>query len=141
MTAAEAGISDGVTDLDDETIAYAQRMFDLARAGDTEELISNVRAGLPANLTNSKGDTLLILAAYHQHSATVQALLEQGADPNRINDRGQTALSAAVFRRHAASVTSLLEAGADPHGGTPSALATAEYFDLPEMTGLLTSVR
>lgn len=126
-----------VTDLDDETIAFAHRMFDLARSGGTHELIGNVTAGLPANLTNDKGDTLLILAAYHQHTETVAALLELGADPNRVNDRGQSALSAAVFRQNAETVKILLAAGADPDGGTPSAMATAEFFTLPEMTTLL----
>jgi ankyrin repeat protein len=126
-----------VTELDAETIAFAHRMFDLARSGGTEELISNVIAGLPADLTNDKGDTLLILAAYHNHVDAVTALLEQGADANRVNDRGQTALSAAVFRQNAESVKTLLAAGADPEGGSPSAVETAEFFKLPEMAGLL----
>ncbi|WP_250006756.1 ankyrin repeat domain-containing protein [Actinoplanes sp. M2I2] len=126
-----------MAELDEETIAFAHRMFDLARSGGTEELIGNVIGGLPANLTNDKGDTLLILAAYHNHVDTVIALLEQGADPDRVNDRGQSALSAAVFRQNAETVKSLLAAGADPNGGTPSALATADYFKLPEMAALL----
>ncbi|MGK5683568.1 ankyrin repeat domain-containing protein [Actinoplanes sp. URMC 104] len=126
-----------MAELDDETIAYAHRMFDLARSGGTEELAGNVIAGLPADLTNDKGDTLLILAAYHNHVDTVAALLEQGADPNRVNDRGQSALSAAVFRQNPETVKTLLAAGADPNGGTPSAVATAEYFKLPEMAELL----
>ena len=112
-------------------------MFDLARSGGTEELLGNVIAGVPVNLTNDKGDTLLILAAYHNHLDTVTALLEQGADPNRVNDRGQSALSAAVFRQNAGEVRVLREAGADPDGGTPSAVATAEFFNLPEMAALL----
>jgi ankyrin repeat protein len=126
-----------VAELDEETIEFAHRMFDLARSGGAEELIGNVIAGLPANLTNDKGDTLLILAAYHDHVDVVTALLEQGADPNRVNDRGQTALSAAVFRQNAETVKTLLAAGADPAGGTPSAVATAEFFKLPEMAALL----
>src|SRR3954471_3887769 len=112
-------------------------MFDLARSGGTDELVGNVVAGLPVNLTNDKGDTLLILAAYHNHADTVSALLEQGADPGRVNDRGQSALSAAVFRQNAETVKSLLAAGADPDGGTPSAAATAEFFNLPEMAAIL----
>ncbi len=126
-----------MTELDDETIAFAHRMFDLARTGGTEELLGNVTAGLPANLTNDKGDTLLILAAYHNNVDTVAGLLDKGADPNRTNDRGQSALSAAVFRQNAETVKALLDAGADPDGGTPSAAATAEFFKLPEMVVLL----
>ncbi|GAA3278444.1 ankyrin repeat domain-containing protein [Dactylosporangium vinaceum] len=126
-----------MADLDDETLAFAHRMFDLARSGETGELVANVVAGLPVNLTNDKGDTLLILAAYHNHPATVAALLEQGADPDRVNDRGQTALAAAVFRRNPETVRALLAAGADPDGGAPSATATAGFFKLPEMAALL----
>lgn len=124
-------------ELDAETIAYAHRMFDLARSGATADLAAQVAAGLPANLTNDKGDTLLILAAYHDHPETVAALLAQGADPNRANDRGQTALGAAVFRRNAETVRTLLAAGADPHAGGPSAVETAAFFGLPEMAALL----
>ena len=46
----------------------------------------------------------------------------------------QSALSAAVFRQNAETVKTLR---ADPNSGTPSALATAEFFNPPEMAGLL----
>ena len=124
-------------ELDAETIAFAHRMFDLARSGSTAELAGQLAHGLPANLTNDKGDTLLILAAYHNHAPTVTMLLERGADPARVNDRGQTALAAAVFRKNAESVRALLAAGADPAAGSPSAIETAAFFDLPEMAALL----
>ncbi|WP_420063592.1 ankyrin repeat domain-containing protein [Micromonospora chokoriensis] len=112
-------------------------MFDLARAGSTEDLAAQLDAGLPVNLTNDKGDTLLILAAYHAHPDTVAALLSRGADHSRSNDRGQTALAAAVFRSSTEAVRALLAAGADPAHGNPSAIETAHFFDLPEMTELL----
>jgi ankyrin repeat protein len=124
-------------DLDDAALAFAHRMFDLARAGDADELAAYVAEGLPPNLTNDKGDTLLILAAYHNHPGTVAALVAAGADHSRVNDRGQTALAAAVFRQNAETVTTLLAAGANPHGGNPSAIATAEFFKLPAMLELL----
>jgi uncharacterized protein len=89
------------------------------------------------NLTNDNGDTLLILAAYHGNPATVAALLDRGADPARLNDRGQSALAAATFRRCAEAVTALLDAGADPAQGPQSALATAAFFELPDMQELL----
>ncbi|TDB79995.1 ankyrin repeat domain-containing protein [Micromonospora sp. KC721] len=125
-------------DLDADTLAFAHRMFDLARGGATEELSGYVDAGLPVNMTNHKGDTLLILAAYHAHPDTVTALLARGADPARVNDRGQTALAAAVFRRAGDAVQALLDAGADPDHGNPSAVETARFFDLPDMLTLLT---
>ncbi|WBB81161.1 ankyrin repeat domain-containing protein [Micromonospora sp. WMMD882] len=123
--------------LDDETLAFAHRMFDLARGGASAELAAQVDAGLPVNLTNSKGDTLLILAAYHAHPETVAALLARGADHARANDRGQTALAAAVFRSCDEAVRALLDAGADPDHGSPSAVETARFFDLGPMLTLL----
>lgn len=83
--------------LDAETPALAHRMFDLARDGHTTELIAHVDAGLPADLTNDDGDTLLILAAHHGHPDTVAALPERAADPARLDDRGRTALATATF--------------------------------------------
>jgi len=128
-------------ELDEQTLAFAHRMFDLAREGGAEELAAYVDAGLPVNLTNHKGDTLLILAAYHSHPATVAALLARGADTSRINDRGQSALAAAVFRQSAETVSALLDAGADPHHGSPSAVDTAVFFELPAMLELLQAPR
>ncbi|MFX0592683.1 ankyrin repeat domain-containing protein [Melissospora conviva] len=124
-------------EFDEETLAFAHRMFDLARGGRTAELSEYVDAGLPVNMTNDKGDTLLILAAYHSHPETVRALLARGADHSRTNDRGQTALAAATFRRCTEAMTALLDAGADPAHGGPSAREVAHFFDLPEMLALL----
>lgn len=123
--------------LDPEVIELAGRVFDLARGGRTDELAAYLDAGVPADLTNDRGDTLLILAAYHAHPGAVAALLARGADHGRVNDRGQTALAAAVFRRCAEAVRALLAAGADPDRGRQSARATAAFFDLPEMAAML----
>lgn len=123
--------------MDDEALKLAHRMFDVARDGGTAELAAYVDAGVPVDLTNDKGDTFLILAAYHGHPETVAALLARSADPARTNDRGQTALAAATFKQSAESVTALLAAGADPDAGNPSALATAQFFELHAMQELL----
>lgn len=96
-----------------------------------------VDGGVPVDLTNSSGDTLLILAAYHEHVDSVRALLDRGADTDRVNDRGQTALVAAVFRQNAPIVEALLTAGADPGLGAQTAYDVAAFFDLPEMAALL----
>jgi ankyrin repeat protein len=123
--------------LTEEELAFLRSMFDLARAGDTPRLVEAIDAGIPVNLTNDAGDTLLILAAYHDQPETVRALLDRGADTARVNDRGQTALGAAVFRQSERTVTDLLAAGADPALGPRSALDVARFFDLPEMLALL----
>ncbi len=124
-------------ELTDDELAFLQAVLDDAREGRTAELADVIDRGVPVNLTGATGDSLLILAAYHDHPATVRMLLERGADANRVNDRGQTALGAAVFRRSAESVTALLEHGADPHAGTRSAAEIAAFFELQEMAALL----
>ena len=126
-------------DLTDEELRLLSSTFEHARNGELDELFRLLEAGVPANLTNSAGDTLLILAAYHLHAHLVRALLERGADHTRVNDRGQTALAAAVFRRDRDIVTDLLRAGADPDLGAQSAVAVATFFDLSDMLALLRS--
>jgi len=46
--------------LDEETLAFAQRVFGHARAGRVEELTELLDQGLPPNLRNDKGDSLLM---------------------------------------------------------------------------------
>lgn len=128
-------------DLTPDELAFLQSVFDLARGGDADGLARHVDAGVPVNLTNSSGDTLLILAAYHSHPEAVDVLLARGAETDRANDRGQTALGAAVFRRCEPAVRSLLAAGADPDAGPRSATALATFFDLPDMLELLRTAR
>jgi ankyrin repeat protein len=125
------------SDLTPDELAFLQASFDDARDGDLPALLERLDVGVPVNLTNSSGDTLLILAAYHVHADVVAALLERGADHARVNDKGQTALAAAVFRQDREIVTALLDAGADPELGPKSAVAIATFFDLPEMMALL----
>ncbi|MEU6344150.1 ankyrin repeat domain-containing protein [Streptomyces sp. NPDC046977] len=123
---------------DPEVLQLAAKVFDLARQGGTETLVAYVDAGVPANLTNDRGDTLVMLAAYHGHAGTVSALLRHGADPDRPNDRGQTPLAGAVFKGEDEVIRALLDAGADPAAGTPSAIDTARMFgknDLLELFG------
>ncbi|SEE13994.1 hypothetical protein SAMN05216483_5447 [Streptomyces sp. 2131.1] len=123
---------------DPEVVELASKVFDLARSGDGDALAAYVDAGVPVNLTNDRGDTLLMLAAYHGHAPAVTALAARGADPDRANDRGQTPLAGAVFKGEEAVVRALLDAGADPAAGTPSAVDTARMFgkdDLLELFG------
>jgi len=127
------------SDLSPDELAFLRSTFDLARAGDVPTLLEYVDAGVPVNLTNGAGDTLLILAAYHRHHDLVRELLARGADHARVNDRGQTALASAVFRQHRGIVVDLLGAGADPDLGERSAVAIATFFELPDMLALLRS--
>lgn len=124
-------------DSDDQVRAVLLEAFECARVGDEARLIVLLELGVPVNLTNDRGDTLLILAAYHRQHRAVELLLARGADVDRANDNGQTALGAAVFRQDAGSVTALLGAGADPDAGARSARVVADFFGLEAMLALL----
>ncbi|QEV16966.1 ankyrin repeat domain-containing protein [Streptomyces alboniger] len=121
---------------DPEVVELATKIFDLARQGDAAALAAYVDAGVPANLTNDSGDSLVMLAAYHGHADAVRALLERGGDANRANDRGQTPLAGAVFKGADAVIRALLDGGADPAAGTPSAVDTARMFQKTELLEL-----
>lgn len=121
--------------VDPRVVQLAQDCLDLAREGRTEELAAYVDAGVPVDLTDANGNTVLMLAAYHGHAGTVRALAQRGADPNRLNDRGQSPLAGAVFKAEDTVVAALLEAGADPDLGQPSARATAEMFHRGDLFG------
>lgn len=120
---------------DDEAgmVELATRLFNLARAGDATALSAYVDAGVPADLTNENGDSLLMLAAYYGHADAVAALLQRGADPDRTNDRGQAPVAGAVFKSEPQVVRVLLRGGADPEHGQPSAVATARMFGNDEI--------
>ena len=118
---------------DSQLITIAHACFDYARAGDTKRLRAYVGLGVPANLTDATGNTLLMLAAHNGHAETVNALVELGADPDRTNDRGQSPLAGAIFKGEDDVVAALLDAEADPDVGTPSARATAEMLNRGEL--------
>ncbi|KAF5682084.1 ankyrin protein [Fusarium denticulatum] len=114
-----------------EMIEFASRMYDAARKGDVTTFEQALPAGLPPNLTNDKGDTLLMLAAYHGHADLVKVLIQHGADPNRLNDRGQSPLAGAVFKKEdevIQKIKELLDGGADPEYGQPSAAECITMF-------------
>lgn len=121
---------------DPEVVELATKIFDLARQGDAAALAAYVDAGVPANLTNDSGDSLVMLAAYHGHADAVRALLARGGDANQANDRGQTPLAGAVFKGEEAVIRVLLDGGADPAAGMPSAVDTARMFGKAELLKL-----
>ncbi|MGI8939853.1 MAG: ankyrin repeat domain-containing protein [Iamia sp.] len=120
----------------DDVVELATRLFGLARAGDTAALDAYLAAGVPADLANDNGDTLVMLAAYHGHASTVAALLGRGALPDRPNDKGQTPLAGATFKGEADVVQALLDGGADPRAGQPTAVDTATMFGRDDLLAL-----
>ena len=127
----------GQEPIDPGVVELAGRVFALAREGDAASLASYLDAGVPVNLTNEKGDTLVMLAAYHGHAGAVAVLVERGADVNRLNDRGQSPLAGAVFKGEESVVRVLVAGGADPRGGHPTAIDSALMFERPDLLAVL----
>lgn len=112
----------------EQAIALANALFAMAREGETARIAAYLDAGAPINMRNANGDTMLMLAAYHERPETVRMLAARGAGLELANDRGQRALSCAAFKQDVDSCRALLEAGAEPDGGTPSARQTVAMF-------------
>ena len=103
-----------VTPAEEQRYAELQlQALDYARTGETESLGLMLRHGLPANLGDAQGNTLLMLACYHQHPGAARCLLAYGADIDRRNRRSQTPLGGAAFKGHEDIVALLLSHGAD----------------------------
>lgn len=114
-----------------DAVEFAHQIFDAVRTGDAAFVVSAVDQGVPRDLSDEAGNTLIMLAAYHGHAPLVEALAERGADVNRLNDRGQSPLAGAVFKKSQDVIATLLRYGADVDLGNPSARATAAMFQVP----------
>lgn len=108
---------------------------DLAREDRADELGEFLDHGVPVDVQDREGNTLLMLAAYRGNVATVRMLLERGADANVLNDRGQSPLAGALFKGEADTVRLLVNAGADLDRGTPTPRATAAMFGQQHLLG------
>lgn len=93
-----------------------------ARQGDVECARILLAAGANINNTAPDGTSALVMAAYSDHGAFAQFLLDRGADPNAAG-AGYAALHMAVLTRDADLVKALLAHGANPNAqlvkGTP----------------------
>ncbi len=116
----------------EEAAEFAEQVFNKAREGDAAMMAALLTKGLPPNLRNHKGDTLLMLAAYHGHVETVKVLLEHKADPEIRNDNGQSPIAGAAFKGDLAVVTALVDGGAQVEGSSfdgRTALMMAAMFN------------
>ena len=120
-----------------------QMAIDAARKGQTATLEPMLRSGMPVNLSDHKGNSLIMLASYHDHSDTVECLAYYQADVDQRNDRGQTPLAGAAFKGHLDCARILVHYGANAeapqgHGQTP--VSFAAMFGRKEMLSFLQSV-
>lgn len=132
---------DDTTRLDDDVRLLAQRLFDMARNGDTATLAAYLDAGAPLDVRTGSGDTLVMLASYHGRSDTLRMLLHRGAAANTPNTHGQSPLGGAAFRGFLGICDELLEHGADPTHRDPAGHTPAEYAAAFGHTTLATRLR
>jgi ankyrin repeat protein len=120
---------------DPDVLDIARQAFQLARSGDAAELAAVLEAGLPVDVRNQNGDSLLMLASYNAHHDAARMLLARGADPNLTNDREQTPLAGAAFKGDAVMIRLLVDHGAEIDGRCAdgkTALIFAAMFDRVE---------
>lgn len=121
-------------------VELQQMALDFARSGDSETLRSMIEAGIPVNLSDTKGNTLLMLASYNGHPETVKMLLESNADTERRNDHGQTPLGGVAFKGYLEICKMLTESGAEidaDQGGGRTSLMFAALFGRQEIVSYL----
>lgn len=112
----------------EQTARVVEIAMDLARTGETAELVEFIDHGLPVDQVDHAGNSLLMLAAYHDHGDTVSALVERGADVDLRNAQDQSPVAGALFKGHDEVVGILVAAGADLDAGTPTARDAARMF-------------
>jgi hypothetical protein len=112
-------------------VTCIETLAQLARAGRANELCEILDAThISAASVDAKGDSLLMLAAYHGHTEVVRALLERGARTDLRNARGLSPLDGAAFKGDLVMIEVLVGAGAKidergPDGRTPLMWAAA----------------
>ena len=121
-----------ITEAEEKRYAELQQLaLGFARRGETDSLAQMLRHGLPVNLADTKGNSLLMLASYAGDAETTQMLLAYGAEVDRRNDRGQTPLGGVAFKGYTEIVALLLAHGADidaDNGGGMTPIMFAAMF-------------
>ncbi|CAN5340080.1 Cj1386 family hemin-binding protein [soil metagenome] len=130
-----------ITDDEEQRYAELQKIaLDFARAGDTDELRKMITAGMPVNLADEKGQTLLMLASYNGNPDTTRMLLEYGAEVDQKNDHGQTPLGGVAFKGYPEIAELLIEHGADlnaDNGGGMTPIHYASMFGRTQVVKVL----
>lgn len=110
--------------------ATREHLAQLARSGKTLALCAALGEASP-DVMSARGDSLLMLAAYHGHASTVHALLALGANPHLRSTSGLSPMAGAAFKGEVEVLDALLFEGdvdvdeAGPDGRTPLMWAAA----------------
>ena len=118
-----------------KSAAPAQDLWQIAEAGDLDQLEKVLARGADVNACNDFGVTPLMVAAYHGRPEMVRALLEHGAQLNAVDNDGFTAAMLADDAGHDEIVRTLVSLGVKrrptPHATEtlPNRSAQNETFD------------
>ncbi len=102
--------------LDEQAHELLHAAFQHASTGDAAALAGLVDRGVPVDIRNHNGDSLLMLASHHGHLHATRVLLARGADAAQANDRGQTPLASVAFTGDVEMARLLLDHGAAVDG-------------------------
>ncbi len=123
-----------------KTMRVENICFDLARRGDKQVLIEILSDFSDIDEKNSKGYSLLMLAAYHGHLDLTEELIARGADINSCDHNGNSILMGVAFKGHTEIFKCLISAGANIDYKNPksqTALQFAEMFSRREIVKIL----
>jgi len=115
-------------------------LFSASRKGNVPVLKEIFDIIKDVNVTDDKGYTPLIIAAYNNQPEAVTALLSAGAFIDATDGSGNTALMGACFKGYAEVAQLLLDSGANVnavHGNGGTALMFAVMFGRNDMIDLL----
>ncbi|CAM5654324.1 hypothetical protein GCM10010329_11280 [Streptomyces spiroverticillatus] len=102
--------------MDHDPTAGLRDLFEAVHGGEDDAVVRLLRAGVPAEATDTDGTTALYAAAVNDRPGAVRSLLAAGADPDRPcgPEGGDLPLCAAAVGGHTEVVRALLAAGARP---------------------------
>lgn len=127
-----------------ETMKAEPVVYQAARDGELGPIIMEIENGFPTigslDTKNSKGHSLLMLAAYNNQIKLTKFLITKGADVNSLDNAGNSILMGAAFKGYADVCQVLLDSNADAtfkNFQGQSALDFAHMFGRTEVAQLL----
>lgn len=109
----------------------------VARRGDTAVMSLLLDTGLDPNLLDTRGFSLLMIAAYGDQAEMVRLLAGRGADPNLPDPSGNTPLMGTAFKGSVDVARALLECEADPSITNKDGATALDFAKRFEHTALI----
>ena len=96
-----------------QRLAYRKRaLISAVKTGNTESVVDLLDGGVPVNIKDDEGLSLLHLAAQGDHVTTMRHLIKRGCNVDSVDDRGATPLHLAAAMGQTKSVIELIRSGA-----------------------------